>query len=140
MPKSPAFIRIKADVLKMVSAIPVGKLCSYRSIGEHLDVMPRHVAYILSQLGPEDKTRYPWYRVVADDGNLGVPKFGADGRTQADLLRDEGAIISAKNSVLNFEKLFITAARLKSGVPKQQRPAEYANTSLVKPKLISNKK
>ncbi|MEY4730589.1 MAG: hypothetical protein RL020_1747 [Pseudomonadota bacterium] len=121
MPKSAAFIRIKADVLKLVAAIPARKLCSFRSIGEHLDVVPRHVAYILAQLSDEEKNHYPWHRVVGDDGRLGVAKFHADGRPQADLLRNESLIIS-DNTVLLFEKHFVAAAKLKSGVAKQQRP------------------
>jgi methylated-DNA-protein-cysteine methyltransferase related protein len=55
MPKSPAFIRIKADVLKIVTAIPLSRVTTFRSIGEHFDVMPRHVAYILTMLSPEEK-------------------------------------------------------------------------------------
>jgi methylated-DNA-protein-cysteine methyltransferase related protein len=121
MPKSPAFIRIKADALKMVAAIPARKCCSFRSIGEHLDVVPRHVAYILSQLSDEEKNSYPWYRVVADDGQLGAAKFHADGRPQAECLRDEGLLIS-DNTVMQFEKYFVPAAQLKSGVAKQRQP------------------
>ncbi len=128
MPKSPAFIRIKADVLKIVAAIPVRKCCSFHSIGEHLDVMPRHVAYILSQLNVEEKNNYPWYRVVADGGKLRVAKFHADGRPQAEWLRDEGLLIS-DNTVKQFEKYFVPAAQLKSGLAKQQRPALTSKTT-----------
>ena len=36
MPKSPFFERIKHDVLKIVAAIPYGKVTTYSSIGDHL--------------------------------------------------------------------------------------------------------
>ncbi len=122
MPTSPAFIRIKANVLKIVVAIPARKLCTFHSIGEHLDVMPRHVAYILSQLSAEEKMLYPWYRVVADHGRLATIKYHADGRSQADCIRDEGLIVRA-NAVAQFEKCFVAAAEVKSGAAKQVRGA-----------------
>ena len=122
MPKSPAFARIKDDVLQIVDAIPEGKLCTYRAIGEHLDVMPRHVAYILSQLKPEEKMIYPWHRVVSDGGSLGVVKHHADGKTQAEMLETEGLVVS-KNSVhVSMEHAFVGVRALGSGVAKQTRP------------------
>jgi methylated-DNA-protein-cysteine methyltransferase related protein len=129
MPKSPAFIRIKSDVLKIVSSIPVGRVCTYRSIGEHLDVVPRHVAYILSQLNISEKAQYPWYRVVSDDGGFGTLKLGFDGRPQSELLQEEGFIVSTKAITISFEKYFIPAAKLKSGVKKQQRPVDCKKTN-----------
>jgi methylated-DNA-protein-cysteine methyltransferase related protein len=139
MPKSVAFIRIKTDVLKIVAAIPKGRLCTFRSIGEHLDVMPRHVAYILTMLSDEEKKALPWYRVVSDSGTLGVAKFAADGRSQAALLIDEGLIASSKAITVGFDRLFIAASTLKSGVVKQTRPADTANTTRTSPKLVSAK-
>lgn len=93
-------------------------------MGAHLDVMPRHVAYILSQLEDEEKLLYPWHRVVAGDGSLGVPKTGPDGTTQADLLRAEGVQVSHNAIAPGFEARFIEAADLRSGLPKQVRPAD----------------
>ena len=134
MATSAAFIRIKADILKIVAAIPARKLCSFRSIGEHLDVMPRHVAYILAQLSDEEKTLYPWYRVVSDGGKLGAPKFGVGGISQVELLRDEGIIVS-NSCVTAFEEYFIPAAKLKSDVKKQLRPVDRSHTKRTKPVL-----
>ncbi len=139
MPKSPAFIRIKADVLKIVAAIPAGRVCTFRSIGEHLDVMPRHVAYILAMLSDEEKNALPWYRVVADAGTLGAAKFSAEGRSQAALLNDDGIAASSKAITAGFDRLFIAAGLLKSGVVKQTRPIEHANTARTRPKLVSAK-
>jgi methylated-DNA-protein-cysteine methyltransferase related protein len=135
MPKSPAFIRIKADVLKIVSAIPPSHVTTFRSIGEHLDVMPRHVAYILTMLSPEEKTQIPWFRVVSDNTTLGVPKTAVNGKSQADLLGEEGILVSDNAIASTFERIFIPVAKLKSGVVKQTRPADVANTARSKPKL-----
>jgi len=73
MAKSEAFARIKDQVLRIVATIPESKVTTYQSVGEHLAVMPRHVAYILSQLDDSTKLDLPWYRVVSADGSLGVP-------------------------------------------------------------------
>jgi methylated-DNA-protein-cysteine methyltransferase related protein len=122
MPKSPFFIRIKSDVLKIVSAIPKGKVCSYSSIGEHLDVVPRHVAYILAMLEPLEKIHYPWYRVVGGDGKLGKFKTSERGETQAELLIAEGVVVIDNSIEPSFAKHFFSAEKLKSGVSKQLRP------------------
>jgi methylated-DNA-protein-cysteine methyltransferase related protein len=122
VPKSPAFIRIREQVLQIVRCIPASRLCTYQAIGEHLDVMPRHVAYILSQLPDLEKMTYPWHRVVSGDGTLGTVKRRGDGRTQAELLADEGHVISG-NAVVFFERAAIAVGMLDSGIEKQQRPA-----------------
>jgi methylated-DNA-protein-cysteine methyltransferase related protein len=126
MPKSPAFIRIKAQVLQIVAAIPYAKLTTFRSIGEHLDVVPRHVAYILTMLTIDEKIDYPWFRVVSDDASLGVPKHGADDRSQAELLLEEGLIVSGNSVKASFEQAFIPAGALESGISQQTRPPKPA--------------
>ncbi len=69
MAKSPFFARIKADVLMTVASIPEGGVVTFRDIGAHLDVMPRHVAYILKMLDAEE-------RVVAKaEGALDVARL-----------------------------------------------------------------
>ena len=121
MPKSPAFARIKDDVLQIVDAIPEGKLCTYRAIGEHLEVMARHVAYILSQLKPEEKMIYPWHRVVSDGGGLGVVKRHADGKAQAEMLEAEGLVVSKNSVAASMARALVEVSDLGSGVAKQTR-------------------
>jgi methylated-DNA-protein-cysteine methyltransferase related protein len=121
VPKSPAFIRIRVQVLQIVRCIPASRLCTYQAIGEHLGVMPRHVAYILSQLPDLEKMLHPWHRVVSGDGTLGTVKRGGEGRTQADLLADEGHVVSG-NAVVFFERAAIAVGALDSGIEKQPRP------------------
>jgi methylated-DNA-protein-cysteine methyltransferase related protein len=122
MPASPFFARIREHVLQLAAAVPEGKICTYQSLGEHLDVMPRHVAYILSQLEDDEKFVYPWYRVVSSDGSLGRPKSNPDGTSQAELLRAEGILVSGNRIATSFELVFVPAERLPSGIPKQKRP------------------
>jgi methylated-DNA-protein-cysteine methyltransferase related protein len=128
VPKSDAFIRIKADILKIVAAIPAGRVSTYRSIGAHLDVAPRHVAYILTMLTADEKARLPWYRVVCDAGKLGTEKFDHDGRSQALRLQEEGVDVLGKAIRFGFDAAMMEAGALKSGVPKQTRP-EATRTS-----------
>jgi alkylated DNA nucleotide flippase Atl1 len=68
MGKSAAFARIKNQVLSMTFHIPAGQVSTYRSLAEHIDVMPIHVAYILTMLSLEEKDRIPWHRVVSESG------------------------------------------------------------------------
>ena len=123
MPTSPFFARIRKHVLQLTAAVPEGKVCTFQSIGEHLDVMPRHVAYILSQLEDSEKLVYPWHRVVSSDGSLGRPRRNPDGTSQAELLRAEGLVIAGQRVAIGFERVFVPADQLPSGLPRQRRPA-----------------
>jgi methylated-DNA-protein-cysteine methyltransferase related protein len=114
MPKSAAFIRIKNQVLTMTSSIPTGRICTYASIGQHLAVMPRHVAYILTMLSPEEKDGIPWQRVVADGGAISAPKT-AKAVEQIEYLATEGIEVNKSKKIIDFEAVFIAAADLDSG-------------------------
>jgi methylated-DNA-protein-cysteine methyltransferase related protein len=129
MPKSPAFIRIKAQVLQVVAAIPRGRVSTFHSIGEHLAVMPRHVAYILAQLDAGEKVVYPWHRVVSRDGSLGTLKQGPDGRTQAEMLRDEALTVSDNTLTSGLVRVLIPAGELKSGIARQVRASDASSKS-----------
>jgi methylated-DNA-protein-cysteine methyltransferase related protein len=124
MAGSPFYARIKGDVLRIVSSIPRGKVCTFSSIGEHLDVVPRHIAYILSTLEPLEKVQYPWHRVVGNDGNLGKPKSADTGESQAVLLGLDGILVVENSIAVSFVEHFVECARLKSGVKKQTRPID----------------
>lgn len=121
MAKSEAFARIKDQVLRIVAAIPESKITTYQSIGEHLAVMPRHVAYILSQLDDNTKLDVPWYRVVSADGSLGVTKRDPNGDTQAQLLQREGIDVVGHAVAPPLEAVVLPAAALPHGIPRQVR-------------------
>ncbi|MBW4530625.1 MAG: MGMT family protein [Aphanothece saxicola GSE-SYN-MK-01-06B] len=128
MAKSEAFARIQHQVLRIVSAVPEAKLTTYQSIGEHLAVMPRHVAYILSQLDDATKLDIPWYRVVSANGSLGVPKRDPNGDTQADLLEREGLVVVGNAVHPALEAFFLPCGDLTHGIPGQPRPAAVADS------------
>jgi methylated-DNA-protein-cysteine methyltransferase-like protein len=121
MPKSAAFERIQGDVLKIAAAIPVGKVTTFRAIGVHLDVMPRHVAYILALLPSDERALLPWHRVVADDGRIGRPNNPASAAAQATLLRDEGIAID-HHCVTDLDRVFFAVNEASTGVPPGLRP------------------
>ncbi|WP_237216070.1 MGMT family protein [Falsiroseomonas oryziterrae] len=121
---SPFFARIKGDVLAIVASVPAGRVVTYAAIGAHLDVMPRHVAYILAQLPGIEKATLPWHRAVAADGRLGVPKAGADGESQRALLATEGAAFDPDGRISDFVARQVEVAALPHGVPRQTRPAD----------------
>lgn len=121
MAKSEAFARIKDQVLRIVTTIPESKITTYQSIGEHLAVMPRHVAYILSQLDDNTKLEIPWYRVVSADGSLGVPKRNPNGDSQAQLLQREGIVVVGNAISPPVEAVVIPAASLPHRIPRQVR-------------------
>ncbi len=124
MATSPFFARIREHVLRLTAAVPEGKVCTFQSMGEYLDVMPRHVAYILSQLEDNEKYIYPWHRVVGGDTSLGTLKKNPDGKAQAELLRDDGILVSNNKVASSFEQVFISAERPSSGLARQKRPAD----------------
>jgi methylated-DNA-protein-cysteine methyltransferase-like protein len=120
---SPFFARIKRDVLAIAATIPPGRVCAFADIGAHLDVMPRHVAYILATLSEIEKATTPWHRVVASGGALGTAKADADGTSQRRLLEAEGLRFDGDGRIANFDACIVLAADLAHGVPKQTRPA-----------------
>ncbi|WP_216919014.1 MGMT family protein [Synechococcus sp. CCAP 1479/9] len=127
MAKSEAFARIKAQVLRIVATIPESKITTYQSIGEHLAVMPRHVAYILSQLDDNTKMEVPWYRVVSADGSLGVPKRDPSGDSQAQLLQREGVAVVGHAVEPSLAAFFLPCGELSHGIPRQERPPADAH-------------
>jgi methylated-DNA-protein-cysteine methyltransferase related protein len=114
MPKSAAFIRIKSAVLEITRQIPAGQVTSFKEIGTHLDVMPRHIAYLLAQLSDEEKATIPWYRVIPDNGVLDRVKYDGQGVSQEELLAAEGVEVGLDKEVLN--PIFFTVNEATTGV------------------------
>jgi methylated-DNA-protein-cysteine methyltransferase-like protein len=121
---SPFFARIRADVLAITRAVPRGELVSFVDVGHHLDVVPRHVAYILANLGSADEAAVPWHRAVPADGWLKTPKADHAGRTQAALLEAEGVILDHDRRIVNLAARLRPVRDLPHGVPQQQRPVD----------------
>ena len=97
--------RINAKVLRLIRSIPSGRVSTYGSIAEALDLNPRRVARVLAH--DPAAAEVPWHRVVGSGGRLAI--LGAAGRRrQAQRLRTEG--IEVRNDrVANFRALFFAA-------------------------------
>jgi len=113
---SPHYARIRADVLAIAAHVPRGALVSFAAVGAHLDVMPRHVAYILAMLDGPDRDRLPWHRLVPRDGRVAKA-------AQRDLLEAEGFAFHEDGRIAGFPAQLVDVDRLKHGVPAQRRPA-----------------
>jgi methylated-DNA-protein-cysteine methyltransferase-like protein len=115
--KSPFFARIQADVLAIVAAVPPGRVVTFAEVGAHLDVMPRHVAYILAMLDGPERDAIPWHRAVAVDGRVDKP-------AQRAALAAEGLGFDPDGRVSGLLAHVTPVASLPHGVAAQQRPAD----------------
>jgi methylated-DNA-protein-cysteine methyltransferase-like protein len=103
MAGSPNFKRIKTEVLGIVRDIPRGHLSTFAQIGHELEVVPRHVAYILAMLTDDERKTLPWHRVLSATGTINQSKHGR-GEEQAHLLSLEGHEIGKSGKVVCYEK------------------------------------
>lgn len=104
----------------MTSSIRAGNVSTYKSLAGHIDVVPRHVAYILATLDDAERELIPWHRVVADDGAVSMTnKVRAHAQTER--LAAEGVLLDKRRKIVNFEQLFVDAGELASGVKRQLR-------------------
>ena len=94
-PKSKAFARIRAEVIRLVALIPSGKFTTYGSIAIHMNVMARHVAFVMSRLTEQESAELPWHRVVSADARIS-PNMDAElSKVQRRRLKKEGFKINA---------------------------------------------
>lgn len=104
--KSPAFARIRAEAIRLVALIPEGKFTTYGSIAVHMNVMARHVAFVMSRLTDEESQALPWHRVVSADARLS-PKMDAELRElQKSRLESEGMSIDPKGFIEDADAHF----------------------------------
>ena len=94
-PKSKAFTRIRAEVLRLIGLIPPGKFTTYGSIAIHMNVMARHVAFVMSRLTEQESAELPWHRVVSADARISPRMDAALAKLQRKRLRSEGLKINA---------------------------------------------
>jgi methylated-DNA-protein-cysteine methyltransferase-like protein len=98
-PKSIAFARIRAEVIRLVALIPEGKFTTYGSLAVHMNVAARHVAFVLSSLTDEEAAVLPWHRVVGAEGRISPNMPPAVARKQRSRLRAEGLKFDARGFI-----------------------------------------
>ena len=105
--KSKAFARIRAEVIRLVGLIPEGKFTTYGSIAIHMNVMARHVAFVMSNL-KEDSAKVPWHRVVSADARISPNMPEASAKKQRSRLKKEGMKINAAGYIQDADAHFHT--------------------------------
>ncbi|HSI15979.1 MAG TPA: MGMT family protein [Chthoniobacter sp.] len=105
-PKSQAFARIRAEIVRLVGLIPPGKFTTYGSIAIHMNVMARHVAFVMSRLTPEESATLPWHRVVSADARISPRMDAALAKKQRKRLRDEGLTINTTGYIQDTDDHF----------------------------------
>ena len=106
MPKSTAFARIRAEVIRLVARIPEGRFTTYGSIAVHMNCNPRHVAQTLSGLTPEEAKDLPWHRVVAADARISQSMDPELAAKQKRLLEAEGMKVNEKGYIADSDDHF----------------------------------
>lgn len=140
--KSPAFLRIRMEVMSIVRAVPPGRVTTFAAIGRYLDVVPRQVAYLLARREDEERETAPWYRVVGEDGILGKPKSRSHGESQEALLQAEGVTITPDRRVERFADIFFPVTVQTTGVvpgPRGSGPNGEIETPILAGQTISNR-
>lgn len=132
-PKSPAFARIRAEVLAAACAVPRGRVTTYSAIAAHLEIVPRHVAFVLAGLKGDEVETIPWHRVVAADGGL-RQSSRAGLRRQKERLASEGVTFTRGPRVADFGRLVFRwpPRREHPGVPARGPYSDPATPPLFK--------
>jgi DNA transformation protein and related proteins len=121
MAGSDAFARITRDVLKIIAAIPRGRVTTFQSIGDCIDVPSRHVAYVLSREAVNaTSANLPLHRVVGKDGKLPVKAADATQKLKIE------KVSMSRGVVDDFTTRFIDAAALNVKPEARLRPVQYA--------------
>jgi methylated-DNA-protein-cysteine methyltransferase-like protein len=103
---SQAFVRIRAEVIRLVALIPPGRFTTYGSIAVHMNDAARHVAFVLSNLTAEESQTLPWHRVVASDARLS-PRMADELRAiQQERLASEGLVIDPRGYIQDSDACF----------------------------------
>ena len=105
-PKSKAYTRIRAEVLRLVGLIPAGRFTTYGSIAVHMNVVALHVGTVLASLTEEESAALPWHRVVSSDGRLSTKMGRALSRLQRKRLEAEGLKIDKRGYILDSDAHF----------------------------------
>lgn len=89
------------NVLELLRRIPQGKITTYKELSLIAGMHPRAVAMILKY--NDDPIKYPCYKVVHANGEVGGYTAPGGVRTKIDKLKSDGIIIR-KNKVVDLEK------------------------------------
>ncbi len=135
MSQSPAFARIQRDALRLVAAIPRGRVATFSALGVALDVPARHIAFIVSRLDAPTRAAHGTHRLVSDTGAL-QKKHSAE---QSATLAAEG-IATVNDRVTNLAQVsfdFSKAIARRAKVERTTRPPEHREGAQGEPALAA---
>jgi alkylated DNA nucleotide flippase Atl1 len=116
------YTRMNDDILRVVRAIPSGRVTTVDAISEFLDVPARHVTYLLARRFDGDRESSPWHRVLAHRGAIGRTLCDAHGRSQIELLAAEGVDVGYRGRVEDFAARYFQPSIETTGVVPAGRP------------------
>ena len=102
-PKSKAFARIRAEVIRLVGLIPERKFTTYGSIATHMNVAALHVSFVMRALTGEESAALPWHRVVSAEGRISQAMPPGLAPKQRARLQAEGMKVDAKGFIQNAD-------------------------------------
>ncbi|MEM4500144.1 MAG: MGMT family protein [Candidatus Woesearchaeota archaeon] len=92
-------------IVKILKKIPKGKVSTYKSLGNYLNLSPRFVGKLLGM----NKTNAPCYKIVRSNGEIGG-YFNSTSKKMLSLkkrnLKREGIGV-INNKIINFKERFI---------------------------------
>jgi methylated-DNA-protein-cysteine methyltransferase-like protein len=101
---SAPFANINRAVLWAARSIPAGKVSTAADIGKAFNIPPRHVAYILSQLGADEREFVPAHRIVPGNGVFPAHAMRTDSQRSATaLLRREGVELDPRGKIVTYD-------------------------------------
>jgi methylated-DNA-protein-cysteine methyltransferase-like protein len=105
---APTREEIAHDVLALASRVPAGSVTTYGSIAEALQLTPRRVARVFSDMTKEQSKVVPWYRVVNASGAV-APGNDTRVRMQIRRLQQEGVVFGRGRAIAGFREVFVPA-------------------------------
>lgn len=111
---------VKADLLKLLRTIPLGRVASPESLAAELGVPAPLVVTLMGQLTEDERELVPWHRVVAKGGAIGR---GPHRDQQFAWLVREGVMVSPAGIVQDLDRHMVSSFD-DASLSKNATPAE----------------
>jgi methylated-DNA-protein-cysteine methyltransferase-like protein len=105
-PKSKAYTRIRAEVIRLVGLIPPGKFTTYGSIAVHMNIPALFVGSVMGSLTDEESATLPWHRVVSSDARISPNISAKSARLQRKRLEAEGLRLNKQGYIQDADAHF----------------------------------
>jgi methylated-DNA-protein-cysteine methyltransferase-like protein len=105
-PKSKAYTRIRAEVIRLVGLIPSGKFTTYGSIAVHMNIPALFVGSVMGSLTDEESATLPWHRVVSSDARISPNISAKTARLQRKRLEAEDLRLNKQGYIQDADAHF----------------------------------